>query len=229
MIRKCPQCGERFDILWPHLWRYRIGQKALCSWSCYRAFESEEDDMDQKISREQKDRAIEIALDGGDPKPFLKECGSIAPDKLWYYIKMQLKKKQPEVYEQLAKGRREKTVEEPEKVPTVTLSGPIRIETPETNKVEVVKGPVKPDELYEKFGEDGYKPLPKITAPLKYDDFTVQAIKGDYGRYSRSSCSGTDYLDFTSNNGEELSMPISAWRDFLEELNRAAKVLGVEL
>jgi hypothetical protein len=57
----------------------------------------------------------------------------------------------------------------------------------------------------------------------------VHAIKGDYGRYSRSSCSGTDYIDFTSNNGEELSMPISALKDFLEELNRAANVLGVEL
>lgn len=130
--------------------------------------------------------AVRIYLDGGDVKAYLKKCGSAAPDKLWYYIKKQLKKTDPETWEKI-NGRPKPKKTAPE------------------------------------------KPEVKITGPIKYDDFTVQAVKGDYGRYSRSSCSGTEYIDFTSNNGEELTMPISAWRDFLDELHRAAKVLGVDL
>ena len=181
-----------------------------------------------KITDEQRNKAIEIALDGGDPKPFLKECGSIAPDKLWHYIKMQLKKKQPEVYEQLAKGRREKTVEVPEKVPAVKfedvkkaimeipqikVDGPLRVETPEGNKVEVVEIPEKPK---------------KITAPLTYNGYTVCCIESKvFGRFYFDR--DHNHLDWTTYEGEEVSFTPAGWKAFMEELPKVAAILGVEL
>ena len=59
--------------------------------------------MAKKITLMQKKRAIQIALDGGNPLPFLRECGSSNPPGLWYTIKQDLKKVDPETYEKLPK------------------------------------------------------------------------------------------------------------------------------
>ena len=192
----------------------------FCSWTCLRADEEKEANEMQKITLEQKKQAVEIAISGTSPLDFLRKCGSKAPEKTWYAIKAALRHVDPKKYAQIPDFR--KADKETQKEPTaVKLPGPIKIE--EVGNLEsfvhfhnAERTPPPPQK-------------PKITKPLKYEGFAVQAIKGDYGRYSRSSCSGTDYIDFTSNNGEELSMPISAWKDFLKELNRAANVLGVEL
>ena len=225
MIKKCPQCGERFDILWPHLWRYRIGQKALCSWSCYRAFESEEENDMGKITDEQRNKAIEIALDGGDPKPFLKKCGSIAPDKLWYYIKMQLKKKQPEVYEQLAKGRREKPVEVPENVPAVKfedvkkaimeipqikVDGPLRVETPEGKTLAKIDVPK----------------MTPVAPPFEYRITGISTAVGDFQYYKKQG-----YLDWTpiGSCNDTVSMKVEEWKEFTKIFPLVQKALEVNI
>ena len=61
------------------------------------------EDMSGKISKEQKEKAFQIAIEGGDAVAFLKECGSVSPDKLWWYMKNQLKKTDPELYAKLPK------------------------------------------------------------------------------------------------------------------------------
>ena len=123
MIHQCPQCGKEFEVLWPQLWSYKRGQEFLCTYTCLRAYdEGKEANEMGKITNAQKEKAINIALEGGDPRPYLKQCGSIAPDKMWGYIKMQLKKKEPETYEKLAKTgqkvpyKAEETPEKPGKV-----------------------------------------------------------------------------------------------------------------
>ena len=78
------------------------------------------------------------------------------------------------------------------------------------------------------FAPDG-EHLMRIRQPLRYEGFTVTAIKKDYGRYEKSELSGTEYLDFEANDGEEISMPVKSWKAFLKELKEAAKVLGVDL
>lgn len=60
-------------------------------------------DMKRKITLAQKKRAVSIALNGGNPLPYLRECGSVKPDGLWYTIKQDLKKVDPETYEKLPK------------------------------------------------------------------------------------------------------------------------------
>lgn len=84
------------------------------------------------------------------------------------------------------------------------------------------------DTVMHEFAEDGVH-LKKVTKPLAYDGFDVTAIKGEFGRYGRDTFNGTEYFDFETNDGEEISMPVEAWKDFLTEVFQAAKVLGVEL
>jgi hypothetical protein len=97
-------------------------------------------------------------------------------------------------------------------VPALKVDGPIRIETPEANQVQVAEVPEKP----------------KITKPVNYDGFDVRGVKGEFGTYSYSEFPSGKYLDYDSD-GDSLSMTIEKWRGFIAELKRAALVLGVEL
>ena len=68
----------------------------------------------------------------------------------------------------------------------------------------------------------------RITKPVNYDGFKVRAVSGVFGRYSYSEARSA-YIDYENNDGDELSMTLEQWRGFLDELHRAALVLGVEL
>ena len=95
-------------------------------------------------------------------------------------------------------------------VPTVKLDGPLRIETPEAKKVDVVETPEKP----------------KKVAPLQFDGYTVRCIEGKYGKFY------WDYeynrLDWTSPEGEEVSLSSEGWYTFCTEIMpKVMAILGV--
>ena len=53
MITNCPVCGKAFDVLWPHLWRYKRGQLFICSWKCLRLFDEKgSKDMYTKLKKD---------------------------------------------------------------------------------------------------------------------------------------------------------------------------------
>ena len=54
-----------------------------------------------KLTREEKEKAVELAIAGKDPIGYLKECGCKNPWASWAYIKNVLKKAKPEKYAQL--------------------------------------------------------------------------------------------------------------------------------
>lgn len=60
-----------------------------------------ENTMATRVSLEQKKKAVQIALDGGNPFDFLRDCGSKEPAGLWWTIKQNLKKVDPETYAKL--------------------------------------------------------------------------------------------------------------------------------
>lgn len=62
--------------------------------------------MARKLTLEQKKKAVQISIDGGDPIEFLRECGCDAPDKTWWYIKNKLKDSNPELYAKIPDGRK---------------------------------------------------------------------------------------------------------------------------
>ena len=209
MITNCPVCGKAFDVLWPQLYRYRRDGKYLCSYQCMVQYDRKEGKEMTKISPEQKRKAVEIALEGGDPKPFLKECGSKNPENLWYWIKNRLKVEDPETYEMLAKGVRKKRPEIPEPV----SGGPWeKMEVPEDVVIDAAKV-MLPDP-------------PKAVKPVDYGIFLMDVI--------RSPETGARYefkenLLFVKYGPDEFVMEPKDWRKLIDEIPKAAAVLGVEL
>lgn len=124
--KTCAFCGKRFDVFKhvtnPTFWGYRWGQTYFCSWKCLRAKEKEKEqtketggpsEMAKKLTLEQKKKAVQIAIDGGNPANYLKECGSDAPDKTWWFIKKKLKDTNPDLYAQIPDRRTKRTIKEP--------------------------------------------------------------------------------------------------------------------
>ena len=105
--RTCPVCGKTFTVLWPLQWGYRRGEgsnrKYLCSWSCIRLFDKGETKMGlTKVTDAQKAKAVEIAIEGGDPIKFLDETGVTENAAgMWFTIKKKLKETDPDTYDRL--------------------------------------------------------------------------------------------------------------------------------
>ena len=151
-----------------------------------------------KFTKEQKAEAVRIALEGGDPKAYLKSIGSTAPDRLWYYMKTQLLKKDPETYEKLAGSRKRapagkgeseftpagKQIETPEgefTPATVKVDGPLRIETPEM--------------LYD-IPASKMMQIPEMPKPMEYRVTGISTGAGDFQYFKKSG-----YLDWTPLDG----------------------------
>lgn len=203
--RTCHQCGKNMFVLYPHLWRYKktTGTNKtyyFCSYGCMRQNEKGEEDMN-KITEGQKKKAIQIALDGGDPKPFLKQCGSTAPDKMWSYIKCCLRKKDPETWEKLSKGQtvKKQQVETPEGefVPKVLMVAP-----PEEDKQE--------------------------DRQISCEGFDMLALRSKETGYRYEWCAEYDVFSVKAK-GDELAMCREDWRALLKELPKISGLLGVEL
>ena len=109
MVTRCGICGKITAVTWPEFYVYKIGDCYYCSANCMAVadvkqrreksgFVKEDSEMRGKITLEQKKKAVEIALGGGDPRDYLKACGSKNPDAHWYYIKNKLKDTDPGTY-----------------------------------------------------------------------------------------------------------------------------------
>ena len=209
----CSECGKRRDVLYPDLWQYKCNKRYYCSYKCFRKGEVKMGN----VTWEMKEKAVKIALAGGDVLAYLEECGSKNPQSMWWTIKNKLKETDPEAYKKLPDlrpGANKPVVDKGMPVKpeaTVKVDGPIRIETPEANLVQVAEVPKKP----------------KINQPLMHSGKKAVGWEGDFGVYIYDRKHG--YIDYESNDGEEISMPVDAWREWLKEIVEIAQLMGVEL
>ena len=200
MVNKCAYCGKQFDVLWPHLWRYKCGtKKYLCSYGCMRKYDGKDD---KTMARMKKD-----GTPAKRPGPKPRKADVPAP---------------------IAGGDWEKI---PAPAASLKLDGAVRIETPEAKNVQVVevpegivKGPVSPDELYEKFGENGWKEIKEVSRPPEYRVTGISTEAGDFQYFKKSG-----YLDWTTPTGETVSMSLEEWKELMRIWPFVLKVLGVEL
>ena len=254
----CPVCRKYFSVLYPHLWRYKVQitsnrYKYFCSWKCLRADEQRRSNEPmRKLTTEQRQHAIEIAMKGTNPISYLElTCGISNGPQCWSNIKKHLKERDPETWEKVkdvprhSGGRKAKEAEPA----TVKLSGPIKIVTDEPENVEIAEDEPKTageamaaceatakkffDFCDEVTGRKGLNINPesmaKFPKPLDYGGFTVTAVRKEFGQYFCNECCGTVYLDFETNDGEEISLPVEAWKNLLKEIMDAAAILGVDL
>lgn len=114
MMATCPICGKLTAIFWPQFWVYKRGSTYYCSENCMvvdqtrdiklmnqvardrRIRKGVEKVAKGKLTQEQKQKAIEIAGQGGDQLAYLKECGMKNPSAAWVYIKKTAVKKNKE-------------------------------------------------------------------------------------------------------------------------------------
>lgn len=233
MITKCAACGKEIDILYPELWAYKkYGKIFYCTWKCFRKKENE---IMSKLTREQKEKAVEIAISGGDPVEYLKECGAANAPAAWYQIKKKLAEADPDKATELEKALHNKANREYKARQKVDNGMPkkLELEAGENYEVSVAEAMTgmqdAADEFFGKCEKAGLmENRSPITKPMGYEGFTVRAVQGSFGRYSYSE-TRTAYIDYENNDGDELSMTLEQWRAFLDELRRAALVLGVEL
>lgn len=236
MIARCRTCGKRTVILYPALWAYRKGpEKWFCSWKCLRAFEkgirSETKHMLKLGERSRK--AVDIALEGGDPVEYFRQLGQKNPSAAWCSLKAQLREKEPETYARLPQVDQRKKDQKP-KTAAEAMDNMKQAadnffdsvlkdaETPETAKG--LKATIEARTEWHPVQE------PKITAPVGYDGFTVREVEGSFARYRRSDVSEKTYVDVEIADGcDTISYTVEQWRNIRKEFQRAAVILGVEI
>lgn len=116
MWTTCPICGKGIVITWPQLYVYRRGEDYLCSENCTIVYETqrtraangfgnkkkEGERKDVALTQKQREKAVEIAVQGGDQIEYLKkECGAPNPWATWAYLKKKLEKENPVKYNRL--------------------------------------------------------------------------------------------------------------------------------
>lgn len=206
------------------------------------------DKMSQnKLTREQKEKAVELALSGGDYLEHLKQCGAKNPSAAWWYIRKTLGKSNPKLLEEVNRKTGEAaevevaeklpeeaefTGEEKEKLDELTRDGMPLDEAMENIKEQPVKARVKLSERHRTIGdafEELAQTIKEATAPTKkpvnYDGFDVVCIRGEFGEYR------VDGKKFHFSNPEKIMYIEMCKEDltaFLDEIKRAALILGVD-
>ena len=166
------------------------------------------------VTPEIRDEAIRIAINGGDPRNYLTGMGSQNGMSAWTKIRMELKKTNPETFAKLPKRIGKAEVPEVPEMPTVKVDGPLKIETPERNRVQVVETPEKPKQAIRPAICNGME----MTACRSVNT-------GIYYEYSDK----TGYFFVSMGDGEQIDLLLDDWKKLLAELPKSMACLGVEL
>ena len=232
MVINCPVCGKLTCIHWPEHWIHRRGATYYCSDNCLqvdlvkdtkllnKTLKRRTNKMRAILNEEQRQHAIEIALSGGDPSPFLTDCGSKCPEKLWGSIKASVRENDPETFKKLpAKIRGAKPGPKP-RTAGDAMNAMKEAADNFFDECDRLLGKDEPDQIE--------TPETPKRAPLQYDGYTVCCVESKtFGRFFWDR--DHNHLDWTTAEGEEVSFTPTGWRKFLEEIPKVAAILGVEL
>ena len=171
-----------------------------------------------KLTREQKEKAVKLALEGGDYLDHLKKCGSKNPSAAWWYIKKTLAKSNPTLLAQVMKKTGE--IEEI-KAPENTEGGPV-VEKADKLPPEADVPPPEPEVNYPAVQEK----VITIKAQDKFDGFRVKTIVGEFGEYTVQG--KAKFFRFESLDQKTvIFMRSEDFIPFLDELQRAAQIMEV--
>lgn len=227
MVSICPVCRKEFEILHPPLWRYKINNEYLCSWSCLRKGENKGvETTKREVPQTAKDEAVRIAIEGGDPIEYLGKY-SINPRGMWTYIRSVLKDKDPETFAKIPNLRKQ-----PPKKALRKEEAPKR---PRKKKVTVTRVNSQPAVDYEK---EMNRTLP-VEMVQDMNGIRVGPEKPDTGIQIlrvRSVKTGIDYYlsedqerMVMESGGDLFNVHIGDLPDFLNELPPICRHLGVKV
>ena len=198
-----------------------------------------------KLTREQKEKAVKLALEGGDYLDHLKKCGSKNPSAAWWYIKKTLAKSNPTL---LAKVMKKTGEVETLKTPEGDIHFPLTVEKVEKTEDGVLVTARQPEntegglvvEKADKLPPEADVPPPEpevnypevqekvitIKAQDKFDGFRVKTIVGEFGEYTVQG--KAKFFRFESLDQKTvIFMRSEDFIQFLDELQRAAQIMEV--
>ena len=229
-METCKNCGKWFNVLYPQKWKYKTGYGTniafFCSWKCMR-----ERELTMKITLEQKKKAVDIAIAGGDPIEHLRKCGSGAPDKLWYYIKNKLKDSKPELYAQIPDLRKTngkpdkaedpaqevkkyepKKVEKPEKVAEIKSCSTCKYSDRKINQPPCITCAEK---------ELGVSWEPK-TQDEPTEEIKITAVRTKIGTFEL-----IDDNEYIRWDNSKTNFAVEEWKEILDVVPKVLKMFGV--
>jgi len=217
MICECAECGKVFDVLYPQMWVYKSNGAYYCTYGCIRKMDNRGDEKDLKrkgITLEEKKKAVEICLDGGNPLDYLRTLGSKDPVQTWFGIKKALKETDPETYAKLPKRLKKNE------------------ETPPATAAEAMAGmKAAADEFFGKCEEMGLR-LDKEPEPPRFNAIVnplpVCAVRSRVRPDTAYEIASNGEMVFTNDCGFYLQFSIDGWKSLSKEILTALEQLGVE-
>ena len=204
MSKKCPVCGKQFVVLWPNLWSYKRDHRFMCTYGCMRAYDDRKGmNFDMTLTKEQRAKVLDMLIKGENPNEYIRGCGVKNPTCTVWNMKQYLKKNDPETFAKIPTAPAKKKIETPE---TVTLNGPVKIETPEGKTLARIDVPV----------------IPAAEQRYKYNALEISGL----GEFYFDKKHGQ--IDWRTVNGEEISMEPAMWKIFSREIIVMLQKLGAD-
>jgi len=186
----------------------------------------------KKLTLEVKKKAVQIAIDGMDPRIYLgRECNIKDPATAWWKIRQDLKDKDPAMYKKLPKRLNNK---DGWKAHNDVFHNP----TPKVDKGMPKQLVLEGGQNYEpSVAETPEDPKAEEPAPkggdyeaLKFGGCEVTAVREkefDLGEFYRDH--KHDCIDWRTPGGDEISMTPDAWRNLVKKIPEVLGVLGVQV
>ena len=175
------------------------------------------------ITLEKKKKAVDLAIRGISPIPYLRECGSKKPGVTWSNIMRALETADPAKYNMLTKMRgfepmkeAQKAMEQPEVDMTIKAE-----DLAKTNPEPEMKLTIHAAEI-----ADDAEPEEAIGAPIFCGTLHVSAVRDDsIGEFYYDSKFGV--MDWRAPDGDEVSLNAESWRELIGKLPEIMKILGI--
>ena len=170
----------------------------------------------KKLTLENKKKAVEIALSGGNYLDYLKKCGAGNPSASWTYIKKCLQAKDPEKYEQLMAVKKQEKPAEPAEDPLKDFE-PVVFQGKEYEKAE------KAEQKEPKTEQKEEKTSGKRRKADQKQSFKIREAEGAVGIWTNK---GTEIKFW--KHGSEISLTPVDWLALAAELPNVLKLFGME-
>ncbi|MBP5411381.1 MAG: hypothetical protein J6Y26_05700 [Lachnospiraceae bacterium] len=170
----------------------------------------------KKLTLENKKKAVEIALGGGNYLDYLKKCGAGNPSASWTYIKKCLQAKDPEKYEQLMAVKKQEKPAEPAEDPLKDFE-PVVFQGKEYEKAE------KAEQKEPKTEQKAEKTSGKRRKADQKQPFKIREAEGAVGIWTNK---GTEIKFW--KHGSEISLTPVDWLALAAELPNVLKLFGME-
>lgn len=209
-----------------------------------------------KLTLEQKKKAMEIYQAGGDATGYLKECGQKNPYAALEYLKKSTAKKGKATVETAVALPAEARPKKPVPVNGGEWEKPETPETPEEPTLaDAMQGMQDAADRF--FGaceeasvtmtaqevsnkeiegipasidlESGKVTTERMERPALTGSFRIRTVEGRFGTYDVVKCDDGPVLCFNNEKGDEVQMSAAKWPDFMSEVVQAARILGVAL